>query len=263
MPTSSTPKNDLYPSGSAAGGAAGTMADTTRAMTAEAKSVAAGVAVEAQKVAESKFDVGRAQIAGTLGAVAGALRQTSQQLRSGGTGLNAYVDRAARSVDGASRYLEGRSLAQLATDVEEYARREPAVFLGGALVAGLLGGRFLRSSHTPQQAAGHGSASSQPRDGGLDHAYTAQRPRQDEGSANEGEGSRTATRSYDAATRKYVESGRVEPAAKAARDALAGPEGQTLRDAEARARDTGLSAGKTPEWDEPDDDEVVTNPRPD
>ena len=56
------------------------------------------------------------------------------------------------------------------------------------------------------------------------------------GFENEGEGNRTAARNYDAATERYIESGRVEIAAEAAEEALDGPEGNELRAAEQRAR---------------------------
>jgi len=53
---------------------------------------------------------------------------------------------------------------------------------------------------------------------------------------NEGEGNRTAARRYDTATVEYIESGRSEPAAKAASEALDGPEGEELREAERFAK---------------------------
>ena len=39
----------------------------------------------------------------------------------------------------------------MVTQVEQYARRQPAIFLGGAFALGLLGARFLKSSN-PQTA---------------------------------------------------------------------------------------------------------------
>ena len=49
---------------------------------------------------------------------------------------------------------------------------------------------------------------------------------------NEGEGNRTAARRYDTATEAYIASGRAPAAAKAAADALDGPEAKELREAE-------------------------------
>lgn len=49
---------------------------------------------------------------------------------------------------------------------------------------------------------------------------------------NEGEGSRTAARHYDEATEEFIREGKVEPAARAAREAIEGPEAEALRRAE-------------------------------
>jgi len=51
-------------------------------------------------------------------------------------------------------------------------------------------------------------------------------------SANEGEGSRTAAADYNRRTRKFTESGQTERRAREAADALAGPEGESLKKAE-------------------------------
>ena len=57
-----------------------------------------------------------------------------------------------------------------------------------------------------------------------------------EGAANEGEGSRTAAKQYNDAQRKFVESGRVEPAAKDAEHALETEEAEELNRAEEEGR---------------------------
>ena len=53
---------------------------------------------------------------------------------------------------------------------------------------------------------------------------------------NEGEGSRTAARNYNKATAEFVASGKVEPAAKAARKAMETQEGKSLLDAESKGK---------------------------
>lgn len=51
-------------------------------------------------------------------------------------------------------------------------------------------------------------------------------------SANEGEGNRTAARQYNESQQRFVRSGRVETQAREAEKALAGGEGEELREAE-------------------------------
>ena len=59
----------------------------------------------------------------------------------------------------------------------------------------------------------------------------------DEQPQNEGEGSRTAAKQYNDATRKFVESGKVDKAAKDAEQAIKGDEAEELK----RAEDEGRS----------------------
>jgi len=56
------------------------------------------------------------------------------------------------------------------------------------------------------------------------------------GLENEGEGNKTAARRYDDATEKFVESGKVDEAAREAKKAIDGPEGEELRRAEKEAK---------------------------
>jgi hypothetical protein len=119
----------------------------------EMKHLAGDVAGEAKKTAESGLSLGKQRAADGLGSVANAIRKTGEHLREEDQGaFTEYFDRAARQVEIASDYLQRRSLGQVIGDVEQFARREPALFLGGAFVAGLIGGRFLKSSH-PQPAS--------------------------------------------------------------------------------------------------------------
>jgi len=53
---------------------------------------------------------------------------------------------------------------------------------------------------------------------------------------NEGEGSRTAAKQYNEATRKFVESGKVDKAAKEAEQAIEGDEAEELKRAEDEGR---------------------------
>ncbi|MFO1126079.1 MAG: hypothetical protein U1E25_12995 [Methylocystis sp.] len=53
---------------------------------------------------------------------------------------------------------------------------------------------------------------------------------------NEGEGSRTAAKQYNDATRKFVESGKVDKAAKDAERAIEGEEADELKRAEEKGR---------------------------
>ena len=58
-----------------------------------------------------------------------------------------YAEAAAGKVEDVARYFETADLKTVARDVESFARRNPAVFVGGAFALGLLAARFMKSSN--------------------------------------------------------------------------------------------------------------------
>lgn len=105
------------------------------------------VAGQAQDQAKSAVTARKDQAVGQLGSVAQAFRTTSSELRSQDNGMIAqYADKVADQVDRISGYLEERDIDQLLGEAENFARRQPELFLGGAFIVGLLAGRFIKSS---------------------------------------------------------------------------------------------------------------------
>ncbi len=88
-----------------------------------------------------------------LGGIARALRTTGEQLREQDQdSISHYVDQAAEQTERFSGYLSERDANELVGEVEDYARNRPAIFLGGAVMLGVVAARFLKSS------AGHREA---------------------------------------------------------------------------------------------------------
>ncbi len=56
---------------------------------------------------------------------------------------------------------------------------------------------------------------------------------------NEGEGNRTADKQYVDATKRFIDEGKVEPAAEQAKKAVESAEGAELRKAEEKAKKPG------------------------
>lgn len=82
-----------------------------------------------------------------LGSVAQAVRQSTQQLRDNKQdAIASYVEKAADQIDRFSTALRNRDVGELVSDVQRFARRQPALFVGSAFVVGLIGARFLKSS---------------------------------------------------------------------------------------------------------------------
>lgn len=82
-----------------------------------------------------------------LDTVAQAVHQTSQQLRDEKhDAIAGYVDEAVNQIERLSQQLRQRDIAELFHDLQQLSQRQPALFIGGAFVLGLVGGRFLKSS---------------------------------------------------------------------------------------------------------------------
>jgi hypothetical protein len=68
-------------------------------------------------------------------------------------GMAVIADDAAKRLEQVAEGLRERDLEELAEDVRGFAKSRPAVFIGAGLAAGLIAGRFLRSSAAPAEAS--------------------------------------------------------------------------------------------------------------
>ena len=125
---------------------------TARSLYDQAKETA-GQAYEAvAEKAAGKLDEQRSTLSGGLGAVADSVRQVSANLGSSRTdsGLAEaaakYTDTAARKIENFAGYFETKDVRAMARDLESFARRNPAIFIGAAFGLGLLVARFLKST---------------------------------------------------------------------------------------------------------------------
>ncbi|MBK8902577.1 MAG: hypothetical protein IPM53_15420 [Anaerolineaceae bacterium] len=135
----------------------------------EAKSAAGQAGEEAKSMLASQKD----EAARQLGGLADSLRQTSQQLRQQDQrAIATYSNKIASQIDRASSYLQERDLDALIHDAEDFARRQPEIFIGGAFTLGLLAARFLRSSAPEPEYRPQQQSYPQPT------TYTAPRPTQ-------------------------------------------------------------------------------------
>lgn len=106
-----------------------------------------------------------------LRSLAETLRHASDE-QSGKDSIQAsgLIGHGAQLVEDLSRGLEGRSVNEIGQSLSGYARGNPAVFIGGCLLAGLAIGRLLTASTpsmastsytgTPNAGTSHGGASS-------------------------------------------------------------------------------------------------------
>jgi len=146
----------------------------------QAKSTATEAYSKVSDKTVSRIEEQKAGVAGGLKSVAGSIRRLGDDLGQAGektpvTEYSArYATTAAGKLDQVANYFDQSDLRSMARDVENYGRRNPAVFLGTAFALGLLAARFLKSSPTP-------SLTSQTFNADVDHQLpeadtTAARP---------------------------------------------------------------------------------------
>jgi ElaB/YqjD/DUF883 family membrane-anchored ribosome-binding protein len=127
----------------------------------QTKDTAGQVVDQAKEQAVSRMDDRKDQMVQSFGSVADALRQASKHLKENEQSpIAQYADKAADRVEQWAENLRGKDVQEIMRDVEDYARRQPALFLGGAFVVGLLAARFLKSTAHRDEAENGGYQSS-------------------------------------------------------------------------------------------------------
>lgn len=102
---------------------------------------------------KSRLEETKSSAADNLSGMADAIRSSSQHIREQPDAapvaekVAGFADSAAEAVQHVSQYLRDKNVDEVVTEVEGFARRQPAVFLGSAVALGFLAARFLKSSN--------------------------------------------------------------------------------------------------------------------
>src|SRR5215212_10168648 len=110
---------------------------------------ASGVMDQAARTATTQASMTMTKAGDTLDQVARAVRESGTQLRQDRPEIAGFTDTVADRVEQASMYLRQHDAQDLFAEAERFARRQPALVVGGGLVAGLILGRILRSGAEP------------------------------------------------------------------------------------------------------------------
>jgi hypothetical protein len=87
------------------------------------------------------------------------LRSSTQQLRDQNQdGASRAIERAADGVERFATYLQDANVDDVIDSVHEFARRQPAAFIGGAFALGFLASRFLKASTPDNRRYLYGSS---------------------------------------------------------------------------------------------------------
>ena len=147
-----------------AGAGAGTAA--ARSLYDQAKETAGQAYEIAAEKATTKLDEQKTTLSDGLSSIADSVRLVGENLRGPEVqeGLSKYTaeysGKAAEKIEGVANYFEQKSVREMYSDLEGFARRNPLAFIGGAFALGLLAARFLKSGSPDRKAAaGAGFAS--------------------------------------------------------------------------------------------------------
>ncbi|MGH9373233.1 MAG: hypothetical protein ACRD15_17065 [Vicinamibacterales bacterium] len=121
-----------------------------------------GLVERARKSVTSQLSTQKDRATDSLGDLAQAVRRSTQSFRDSQQDTVArYIESAAGQIEQFSSRLRERDVTDQIRDVQQFARRQPAVFIAAAFTVGLVSARFLKSSGTTSQYDGG-------RDGGVD-----------------------------------------------------------------------------------------------
>jgi hypothetical protein len=94
----------------------------------------------------SRVDEQKNRAADGLGGIANVIRNAGNELRTENEALASYVDAASDQLRRFADQIRQKGVADMLDDVHSFARRRPALFMGGAFLVGLGIARFLKSS---------------------------------------------------------------------------------------------------------------------
>lgn len=107
---------------------------------------AAGVLGTIQQRVTSRVDEQKNRAAAGLGGIADVISNAGAELRMENEALASYVDAASNQMRRFADHIRERGVADMIDDVNRFARRNPAVFIGGAFLLGIGVARFLKAS---------------------------------------------------------------------------------------------------------------------
>lgn len=138
MPTN----RETKPNGSTAKPGNGSVANGGANGTITANGVLGGI----QQRVTSRVDEQKNRAADGLGGIADVFRSAGNELRTENETLASYVDTASDQLRRFAENIRQRGVADILDDVHAFARRRPALFIGGAFLIGLGIARFLKAS---------------------------------------------------------------------------------------------------------------------
>ncbi|MBC7954100.1 MAG: hypothetical protein H7Z12_20065 [Rhodospirillaceae bacterium] len=101
---------------------------------------------EAKTKMREAADDQRRRAADAVGGVAGALHRVASDVKAENETMGRYTNMAAERLDEMAHYLRDTDWNDVVHGAEDFARRQPYWFVGGAMAAGFVLARFVKNS---------------------------------------------------------------------------------------------------------------------
>ena len=136
--------------------------ETAQTLLDQAKNTAGEAYDKVAETTVSRIEEQKAGVTGGLRSVADSMRKVGDNLNQSKSNEKTpvseytahYAETAANKIEQVAGYFETRDLRAITRDVENYAKQNPAVFIGTAFAVGFLAARFLKSSPAPSFKTG-------------------------------------------------------------------------------------------------------------
>lgn len=129
----------------------------------EAGQTAGHLAERAADVGFQQADRAREQTAEGLDQLAGSVRRVSTDMESEQPAIASLASTAAEQAERVAGFLHETDARQLVHTVEDMARRQPLLFVGGAFLLGIAASRFIKAAGGGQVGhAGRGGSTYRP-----------------------------------------------------------------------------------------------------
>ena len=113
---------------------------------ASGESASSGLLGGVKQRVTSRVDEQKNRAADGIGGIADVFRNAGNELRTENEALASYVDMASDQMRRFADQIRERGVDEMMEDVTRFARRRPALFIGGAFLVGIGIARFLKST---------------------------------------------------------------------------------------------------------------------
>jgi hypothetical protein len=128
---------------------------TVREVADRTRGVATQVAEEVREAASSLFEEQKMRAAEAVQGIAEVLHRTADTMNREQMPMAELADRAAGHIEAFSARVRDRHWSELMAETESFARRQPALFLAGAVALGFAVGRFMLASPEREREFGY------------------------------------------------------------------------------------------------------------